>query len=138
MYKRQREKLQEELAGQLTAFGNDKKKKTAEDIEKCNRIRRNVADMERTGDYSKALRMFAEELTGFLSYFPKEDTLFVLDEPNRLNERMELILYEYTESMKNRDVYKRQVLRTGRSDYYCICRCRRRRQGYRRKPNELV
>lgn len=99
---RGREKLQEELAGQLTAFGNDKKKKTAEDIEKCNRIRRNVADMERTGDYSKALRMFAEELTGFLSYFPKEDTLFVLDEPNRLNERMELILYEYTESMKNR------------------------------------
>lgn len=84
------------------AFGNDKKKKTAEDIEKCNRIRRNVADMERTGDYSKALRMFAEELTGFLSYFPKEGTLFVLDEPNRLNERMELILYEYTESMKNR------------------------------------
>ena len=65
---RGREKLQEELAGQLTAFGNDKKKKTAEDIEKCNRIRRNVADMERTGDYSKALRMFAEELTGFLSY----------------------------------------------------------------------
>ena len=51
---------------------------------------------------SKALRMFAEELTGFLSYFPREDTLFVLDEPNRLNERMELILYEYTESMKNR------------------------------------
>lgn len=99
---RGREKLQEELAIQLTAFGNDKKKKTAEDIEKCNRIRRNVADMERTGDYSKALRMFAEELTGFLSYFPKEGTLFVLDEPNRLNERMELILYEYTESMKNR------------------------------------
>ena len=65
---RGREKLQEELAIQLTAFGNDKKKKTAEDIEKCNRIRRNVADMERTGDYSKALRMFAEELTGFLSY----------------------------------------------------------------------
>ena len=93
-----RDKYEEELAGQLTAFGNDKKKKTAEDIEKCNRIRRNVADMERTGDYSKALRMFAEELTGFLSYFPKEGTLFVLDEPNRLNERMELILYEYTES----------------------------------------
>ena len=65
---RGREKLQEELAIQLTAFGNDKKKKAAEDIEKCNRIRRNVADMERTGDYSKALRMFAEELTGFLSY----------------------------------------------------------------------
>ena len=47
-------------------------------------------------------RLGIGELTGFLSYFPKEDTLFVLDEPNRLNERMELILYEYTESMKNR------------------------------------
>ena len=47
-------------------------------------------------------RLGIGELTGFLSYFPKDDTLFVLDEPNRLNERMELILYEYTESMKNR------------------------------------
>lgn len=91
-----------ETEAQLKAFGNEKKKKSAEDIEKCNRLRRVMADMERTGDYSKCLSLFAEELTGFLSYFPPEETLFVLDEPNRLSERMELILYEYTESMKNR------------------------------------
>lgn len=97
-----KQKVQAELKEQLKLFGIDKKKKSAEDIEKCNRIRRNAADMERTKDYSKFLRLFAEELTGFLSYFPPNDTLFVLDEPNRLNERMELISYEYAESMKNR------------------------------------
>jgi transcription-repair coupling factor (superfamily II helicase) len=93
-------KAQEEA--QLKALGIEKKRRKEEEIERCNRLRRAVADMERTGDYAKFLTSFAEELTGFLDYFPKDETLFVLDEPNRLAERMDLILYEYTESMKNR------------------------------------
>lgn len=96
------ERIRQETAEQLKILGNDKKKKSAEEIEKCNRLKRTVADMERTGDYSKFLSSFAEELTGFLSYFPAQETLFALDEPNRLGERMELIAYEYAESMKNR------------------------------------
>lgn len=96
------ERIRQETAEQLKILGNDKKKKSAEEIEKCNRLKRTVADMERTGDYSKFLSSFAEELTGFLSYFPAQETLFALDEPNRLEERMELIAYEYAESMKNR------------------------------------
>lgn len=96
------ERIRQETVEQLKILGNDKKKKSAEEIEKCNRLKRTVADMERTGDYSKFLSSFAEELTGFLSYFPAQETLFALDEPNRLGERMELIAYEYAESMKNR------------------------------------
>lgn len=96
------ERIRKEAAEQLKILGNDKKKKSAEEIEKCNRLKRAVADMERAGDYSKFLTSFAEELTGFLSYFPAQETLFALDEPNRLGERMELIAYEYAESMKNR------------------------------------
>lgn len=96
------ERVRQEAEEQLHILGNDHKKKSAEDIEKCNRLKRAVADMERTGDYSKFLNSFAQELSGFLSYFPPEETLFVLDEPNRLGERMELIAYEYAESMKNR------------------------------------
>lgn len=96
------ERIRQEATEQLKILGNDKKKKSAEEIEKCNRLKRTVADMERTGDYSKFLSSFAEELTGFLSYFPAQETLFALDEPNRLGERMELIAYEYAESMKNR------------------------------------
>lgn len=96
------ERLKKETEAQLKVLGNNKKRKSAEEIEKCNRLRRTIADMERTKDYSKFLSSFAEKLTGFLDYFPREDTLFVLDEPNRLAERMELITYEYSESMKNR------------------------------------
>lgn len=57
----------------------------------------------RYGAYRRLQQGIADVCRGtdrILSYFPREDTLFVLDEPNRLNERMELILYEYTESMK--------------------------------------
>lgn len=95
-------KVREEANQQLEAFGIHKKKRDQESIESCNHINRMVADMERTGDFSKFINTFASETTGFASYFPAEDTLFVLDEPGRMKERMEHIEYEYAESMKNR------------------------------------
>ena len=42
------------------------------------------------------------DTVGLAEYFPEENTLVVLDEPNRLKECNELTLYEYNESMKNR------------------------------------
>lgn len=94
--------LKQELAGQLKALGVEKKKKTAAELEACNRLKKVVGDVERTRDFSKFLSSFARETAGLLSYFPTEETLFVLDEPNRIKERMDLITYEYEESMKNR------------------------------------
>lgn len=96
------EKVKKEQQKQLEKFGINNKKRSKESIESCNHINRMVADMERTGNYERFINAFARVLTGFASYFPKEDTLFILDEPNRMKERMDLISYEYAESMKNR------------------------------------
>lgn len=95
-------KIKAEQAESLEKFGVSKKKRDAASIEACNHINRMVADVERTRDFSKFINTFASEVTGFASYFPVEDTLFVLDEPGRIKERMELVEYEYSESMKNR------------------------------------
>ncbi|MDO5403663.1 MAG: transcription-repair coupling factor [Eubacteriales bacterium] len=96
------ENVKKEQAESLEKLGINKKKRDAASIEACNHINRMVADMERTHDFGKFINTFSSEVTGFASYFPVQDTLFVLDEPGRIKERMELIGYEYSESMKNR------------------------------------
>lgn len=96
------EKVKDEIEKQLVTLGNDKKKKTQQEMDACNRLRHAYADFERTRDYSKFILSFTDEIEGFTDYFPKDETVFVLDEPDRIMERMELISYEYEESMKNR------------------------------------
>lgn len=96
------EKVKDEVEKQLVTLGNDKKKKTQQEMDACNRSRHAYADFERTRDYSKFILSFTDEIEGFTDYFPKDETVFVLDEPDRIMERMELISYEYEESMKNR------------------------------------
>lgn len=96
------EKVKDEVEKQLVTLGNDKKKKTQQEMDACNRLRHAYADFEKTRDYSKFILSFTDEIEGFTDYFPKDETVFVLDEPDRIMERMELISYEYEESMKNR------------------------------------
>lgn len=96
------EEVKDEVEKQLVTLGNDKKKKTQQEMDACNRLRHAYADFERTRDYSKFILSFTDEIEGFTDYFPKDETVFVLDEPDRIMERMELISYEYEESMKNR------------------------------------
>lgn len=96
------EKVKDEVEKQLVTLENDKKKKTQQEMDACNRLRHAYADFERTRDYSKFILSFTDEIEGFTDYFPKDETVFVLDEPDRIMERMELISYEYEESMKNR------------------------------------
>lgn len=96
------EKVKDEVEKQLVTLGNDKKKKTQQEMDACNRLRHAYADFERTRDYSKFILSFTDEIEGFTDYFPKDETVFVLDAPDRIMERMELISYEYEESMKNR------------------------------------
>lgn len=96
------EKVKDEVEKQLVTLGNDKKKKTQQEMDACNRLRHAYADFERMRDYSKFILSFTDEIEGFTDYFPKDETVFVLDEPDRIMERMELISYEYEESMKNR------------------------------------
>ena len=96
------ERIRKESEEQLKAFGVDKRKKDQKMLDAINRVRKNISDLERIKDYSKFFGMFESEPSNFLEYFPVSDTLFVLDEPNRLRERMELVEYEYEDSMKNR------------------------------------
>ena len=96
------EKVKDEVEKQLVTLGNDKKKKTQQEMDACNRLRHAYADFATTRDYSKFIMSFTDEIEGFTDYFPKDETVFVLDEPDRIMERMELISYEYEESMKNR------------------------------------
>lgn len=96
------EKIKEEAKLQLKQLGIDKKKKDKSTLDAINRARKNIADLERVRDYSKFFSYFEKKPASFLEYFPVDKTVFVLDEPNRLKERMELVKYEYDESMKNR------------------------------------
>ena len=96
------EKIKEEAQLQLKQLGIDKKKKDKSTLDAINRARKNIADLERVRDYSKFFSYFEKKPASFLEYFPVDKTVFVLDEPNRLKERMELVKYEYDESMKNR------------------------------------
>ena len=96
------EKVKDEVEKQLVTLGNGKIKMIQREMVACNRLRHAYADFERTRDYSKFILSFTDEIEGFTDYFPKDETVFVLDEPDRIMERMELISYEYEESMKNR------------------------------------
>lgn len=96
------EKIRHETEEQLLLFGIDKKKRTPEQIEAGNHLRRMFDDASRTRDYSKFIYTFAERISSFAEYFPKGDTLIVVDEPARLKEHSDMTFYEYSESMKNR------------------------------------
>ena len=96
------DKIRKERDEQLQCFDYGKRRRTQEQIEAGNNINKIVGDVERTGSYDKFLDTIIKDTVGLAEYFPKESTLIVLDEPNRLKECNELTLYEYGESMKNR------------------------------------
>ena len=48
------------------------------------------------------IRYFYEEIASFIDYFPSEETLVILDEPARLQEKAEGVVREFEESMKGR------------------------------------
>jgi len=94
--------IKKECDRQLECFDYGKRKRTKEQIEAGNNLNKLVADVERTGNYEKFTDTIVADTVGLAEYFPEENTLVVLDEPNRLKECNELTLYEYNESMKNR------------------------------------
>lgn len=96
------EKIRHEKDEQMKLFGADKRKRTKEQIEAGNHLNRRFDDALRTGDYSKFIYTFADRVSSLAEYFPKGDTLIVVDEPVRLKEHSDMTFYEYSESMKNR------------------------------------
>ncbi|MCR4923329.1 MAG: transcription-repair coupling factor [Lachnospiraceae bacterium] len=78
------------------------------------------------------LSYFFDETVSLLSYFDKEDTLIILDEPARLKEMGDLIEKEFTDSMEGRLerglilplqaklLYKRKEIFSKLSEYHCL------------------
>ena len=96
------EQIRHERDKQLQIFNIEKKRRSKEEIEAGNSVKRIVADAERTRDFSKFINAFSNEKSSFIEYLPKGKSLVVLDELHRLKEKADLVLYEYEESMKNR------------------------------------
>lgn len=54
------------------------------------------------GELDGYIRYFCPETVSFLEYFPKEESVFFLDEPGRLKEKGEAVELEFRESMVHR------------------------------------
>lgn len=97
------ERLEKEKCRQAEYF-----KKKGE-LEACRRIRQVVDDWKESFQIyagsvgiESYLPYFYEETVSFFDYFEKENTLFFLDEPMRLEERAGAVQQEFSDSMERR------------------------------------
>ncbi len=75
----------------------------AERIKKTiNTICENFTELELSFAMESYISYLAKNTVSFIEYFSKDKTLFVLDEPNRINERMKAVEYEFSESSTHR------------------------------------
>lgn len=66
------------------------------------RLMRAVKEFDENTDCERFINSFTDTLVSFIDYFNRNDTLFILDEPNRLKEKMQLVEFEFSDSMENR------------------------------------
>lgn len=78
-------------------------------IEDSQRIRRiteeaaeSISQFHDCSSIEKYITYFVKETVSFTDYFNAEDTLFVIDEPNRLSEKMSAVEQEFRDSMSHR------------------------------------
>ncbi|MDD6797302.1 MAG: transcription-repair coupling factor [Clostridia bacterium] len=89
--------IAEEAKKQAEIFaGKDDKR------EELSRIKHIPDDFNETTDIDKFVHSFTKTTVSFIEYFDRENTLFVLDEPNRIVEKMNLVEFEFEDSIKNR------------------------------------
>lgn len=106
--------LDDNMADGIAAVESETKKhaKTLEkngNIQEADRIRRTfeelkeklfvLRDMSGCDSY---ITLFARETISFIDYFDRNDTLIVLDEPNRIEEKIRVVNKEFSESMSHR------------------------------------
>lgn len=65
-------------------------------------VAESIREFHTVSDIEKYIRYFIEDTVSFAEYFDGEDTLFVLDEPNRLSECMGAVEKEFRDSMEHR------------------------------------
>lgn len=72
------------------------------DREALMRIKSIPDNFNETTDADKFVHSFTDTTVSFVDYFDRENTVFILDEPNRIAERMRLVEFEFEDSVKNR------------------------------------
>ena len=95
-------KIEKDMQARLEELGDNDKKKTPETYEACNRLRKEIGNLERFRDYEKYITYFEKKCVGFADYFPPEKTLIVFDEPSALDEKYRRLEKEYKESVAYR------------------------------------
>ena len=78
-------------------------------VEEGSRLRKVVEDLKSNIDIygvnanlDSFIHYFYEKTGSFFSYFPQDDTLFIMEEPARCNEKLEAVEIEFRESCKMR------------------------------------
>ena len=66
------------------------------------RIREELTELGSLSDADACLSYFYDDSVSLQSYFSAEDTVYVIDEPNRVEERARAFTEEYENSMKAR------------------------------------
>lgn len=89
--------IAKEAGNQSRLFEGDDSKR-----EELIRVRHIPDEFNETTDIDKFVHSFTDTTVSLIDYLDRENTLFVLDEPNRIAERMALVEFEFEDSMKNR------------------------------------
>lgn len=91
--------LTEENPWRIELWGDEVDSIRSFDVES----QRSLENLEEITIYPAAEKYREEGMVTFMDYFPSEQTLFVLDEPNRILEKGEALEKEFQNSMRNRE-----------------------------------
>ena len=91
--------LTEENPWRIELWGDEVDSIRSFDVES----QRSLENLEEIVIYPAAEGWPEEERVSFVEYFPREQTIFYLNEPNRLTEKAELVQEEFENSRKNRE-----------------------------------
>lgn len=105
---------EDKLASGLCRIQDDvtkhaKKFRSAHNPESASRLEESLTQLRENIEYYQGMaglesyvNYFYEKTESFYEYFPADDTVFFIDEPNRTYEHGEAVEYEFSESMKGR------------------------------------
>lgn len=96
-------RIKEEAAEYARKLRDEKNVEGAKSItETIKELCENIEQFQDNTGLDKYIKLFGRKTVSFADYFDAENTLFILDEPNRLTERMGAVEYEYRDSMTHR------------------------------------
>ncbi len=96
-------KLDDEVKTHAAKFRKEHNAEAAHRLEQSlEQLKENIEYYQGMAGLESYIRYFYEETQSFFDYFPEEETIYFIDEPNRTYEHGEAIEYEFCESMKGR------------------------------------